>query len=167
MRGTLVALLLVAALAAPAVATPIQAAEAQPPASTQSHDDRSYALGGPVDAQVLYGDSELIVGSLTFDGLYDGDEEDDDRVEVTVSDDLNPRVHVLYSFHEDHDYEESAFFGPVEALEMGTFCTSDVLELPPKADVLELRLNSPEAPAPADCTPGKATTGTVDVRLLE
>lgn len=168
MRGTtLIALILAVGLAAPSLAAPAAPPEEDPdpdvPAFTESHTDRGYALGGPVHAHLISGDStQVIVGPLKISTLR-GDGTPWSHFDITVDDAVNQNVRVLYSFHDEWNYDDGAF-GPREAIEMGTFCTSTALDIPSQAVALELRLNSMRTvDSMDDCMPGTATAGKVVV----
>lgn len=135
----------------------------------QTTDEREFvyvAGGSGLETRTVAGPVELYTGPIEIDltgpqgstGVYQ-------TAHVEIEDLANPNVLASYSFHADADDPQSVFGPPIEALEVGTFCTAETLDVP--ADAVELRivLNAPSTAQQATCQPARATAGTLTATL--
>lgn len=112
-----------------------------------------FASSTDVTVQALGFHADASVGAITVD--IAGWE----RLAAGVHDEASTSPKVYYSFHPG-DPQVGLFGEPLDAVGVGIFCSSDVLEVPEDASVLRMSLNAPSGfDSVEDCPGGMATTG--------
>ncbi len=123
------------------------------------HNERGDYVAAPVTSSTQVGlqtgpfDMETTVGDITLDlkGM--------EKISVGVHDVISSNVEVYYSFHAD-DPKIGPLGEPMDAVGVGVFCSSTVMDVPADASVLRLSLNAPSTfDAHHGCLPGVATMG--------